>query len=763
MKKKLQIDLEKINYKKSKDVKGLWMDFSITKPQEDLLKQRGKLYSLISLRGRWNLPGEQLIKSYFKNLEEYYYKSTETNVLKNLEKAVQFSHRQLTAQFQEGIEDGTFFNGLILVSWGNVIYVAQMGNAKALLVRREELEFIGANLEDNLKEELFGNAIHFASGLIKEEDILILGLSSFWKNFNPSKFKFWIQKKELTELKEKFLKHFEEEKCEQAIGLIFKFTVGIYPTEEEVIQISLPQEEGPSKIKGFSEKIISFWEEKKETLFAKREKHEPKNFFLNLINKDQKKEEILTEELEDLALEKKEEIVETKKISEKPEEMETKEKEEFPERPKRLRPQEPNFFSNLIESIREWGRRLIMKIAKKWKLLIDQIKEAKGRTKIEKNGKEEIEAKDPSFYLHRSGWKRLLSKKVLLIVLILIVVLTGSIVITNKMREKNKENRERQEKYEAMLTSLEEAKRVSYTEIDRKKVLFDAEQLLQELEAGNFETEKIEIFKAKQKELTEIIFNIVRFQETKLMADLNLKVEGALGDEIVILDNEIFILALNKKLLFILGMESGELKSTALPQEEVKHMAATEGGLYLYTINGIYKYEGGSFEKIIEKNEDFQDITGMASYYGNLYLLDKGEGQIWKYAGNGSSFSGAMSYLGREEEGFKTGQAIAIDGAIYILTTNGEIWKYAMGVKQDFVISGLDYDFNNPSAINAKEELSNIYILDQANKRMVALDKEGKYMKQYISEEWTNLKNLTVSLNQKAYLINGSEILEISL
>ena len=85
------------------------------------------------------------------------------------------------------------------------------------------------------------------------------------------------------------------------------------------------------------------------------------------------------------------------------------------------------------------------------------------------------------------------------------------------------------------------------------------------------------------------------------------------------------------------------------------------------------------------------------------------------------------------------------------------------GAPISFEVSGLDVPLNNPSAIftNADQDTQYLYIADRGNRRIVQLNKDGRFQRQFKvdTNAFDDLKGLWVDeLEQKMYIISGKSI-----
>ena len=122
-----------------------------------------------------------------------------------------------------------------------------------------------------------------------------------------------------------------------------------------------------------------------------------------------------------------------------------------------------------------------------------------------------------------------------------------------------------------------------------------------------------------------------------------------------------------------------------------------------------------------------------ASYDGNLYIVDSGGGQIWRY------HPSQNGYEGQPEAYFVAGttvdlagvQAAGIDGNIWLLFADGRLLKFFGGEQRPFDFQGLPGPLAAPTALAVPQEGDQLYILDAGNGRIVEVTKEGQFLRQF--------------------------------
>ncbi len=186
----------------------------------------------------------------------------------------------------------------------------------------------------------------------------------------------------------------------------------------------------------------------------------------------------------------------------------------------------------------------------------------------------------------------------------------------------------------------------------------------------------------------------------------------------------------------------------------------TDSGVHMARLN-----DKKTVENVVKKAPEWGTVRALVSYGGNLYLLDSQKSRIWKYVATETGFSELREYLNPDTlPDLSAATSMAIDGSVFLGTTNGRIWKFTQGKEDTFVPKGVDPAFGTTLILSTNDETKNLYILDSQNKRVVLLEKDGTYIAQYVWEEALTPTQLAVSEGQKKiYLLADGKLYTISL
>lgn len=232
-------------------------------------------------------------------------------------------------------------------------------------------------------------------------------------------------------------------------------------------------------------------------------------------------------------------------------------------------------------------------------------------------------------------------------------------------------------------------------------------------------------------------------EDSQLFLDLGLLRDGfsadlisASGGDIVVADkstNKIIIVNLEtKKATVVAGDNANDIEAVALYGEDV------------------FIASGDGISQVSESNKISDKYWGsnalLHAYSGNLYLVDKQNGEIWRHSGLEGSFDAHRSWLAPGIKGnFEDVVSVAIDGSIWVLHEGGVLDKYILGAPQQFSLSGEAPVLDKAVVVYTDEEQEYLYLLDRDLSRVVVFDKSGGYKSQYVNSDLKDASGIVVS------------------
>jgi len=160
---------------------------------------------------------------------------------------------------------------------------------------------------------------------------------------------------------------------------------------------------------------------------------------------------------------------------------------------------------------------------------------------------------------------------------------------------------------------------------------------------------------------------------------------------------------------------------------------------------------------------EWQGEVLIYAYAANLYVVDKEAGVIWRYPGSGSTFGTGTNWLAPGvSPDLSLATATTIDGNIWLLSGSGRISKFSTGNPVSFSPTGVFPELTSPDSIYTNEELKYVYVLERSRKRVVVLEKDGKYKAQYLADKLGEATDLAVSeADGKIIILTGDKLFSI--
>jgi len=342
-----------------------------------------------------------------------------------------------------------------------------------------------------------------------------------------------------------------------------------------------------------------------------------------------------------------------------------------------------------------------------------------------------------------------------LIVVVLLVILGWSVVLGNQRREKEAFAKHLTQEKTIVMQRISEAGELAGTDsVQALAKIAEAQQTVDKLslEATNKKFDAKEDIASMRKAIADAEKAITKKEEGRLAVFYDMEVidETASAEDLAVDGDDLVFLDRQEGKIYIVSSEkkSVDIRTHKLAKE-AKYVAMHQGDPYIFVpAKGVFSLDEDNKEKnVIPNDEEWGDITDMDMYSGNIYLLDSGKSDVYKYLVAENGYSDKNPYFKLEKTpDLKGAERIAIDGALYVAEGDG-LTKYESGLNADFdgTTPNGDVSFND---VFAKKEIDDVYVLDREHGAVVIFDKDGVFKKQKGAAKMKDAQHIIFAANK---------------
>lgn len=286
----------------------------------------------------------------------------------------------------------------------------------------------------------------------------------------------------------------------------------------------------------------------------------------------------------------------------------------------------------------------------------------------------------------RRKWAGILGVSFLLLLLVSLV--TGSI----KMRRDNEEKKWRNF-YEPIEKNRQEAiGLVKLNPSGARKLMEDVKTTFDikkaEFVNGRYKNEVSDL----EKKINEgwVLTSGEKTTDIEDLLKIDLVRQGFVGDKMAIT---------KEGKLLVMDSNLGVAVSAEVNSKDIRVVAGkSEGEIWLdvsgedrktliMTKKGVRNVEKG--QDVITFDAAVLDPVSMGRFMENIYILDRGNKEIFKYGVSGTGYGDRVRWLKQGQSVGVTPVDMAIDADIWVVGESGQVEKYRRGAKEQFSISGL--------------------------------------------------------------------------
>lgn len=253
--------------------------------------------------------------------------------------------------------------------------------------------------------------------------------------------------------------------------------------------------------------------------------------------------------------------------------------------------------------------------------------------------------------------------------------------------------------------------------------------------------------------------NINRVDLSNALYDMTLVSNDIISNNIV-LSNDTLIVLDNLSNIYTTKIDN--IRFTELPYDFEKFdlFSINDEKIY-FSVNGTLK--DYSFDNNLVSEYPNISVNNSIGTF-NQFVYTFNEDILYRY--NANNIDNEPT-IWAQNDFFTDAKKIQISYSIYVLNNDNQIRKYTTGRQDEFEIKGLDIDFGDINDFIIKTDFEYLYVSDPENERIVVLDTDGDFIRQYRyidNQGFNDIKSIAVSDDEELlYVLNGNKIYEVNL
>lgn len=168
--------------------------------------------------------------------------------------------------------------------------------------------------------------------------------------------------------------------------------------------------------------------------------------------------------------------------------------------------------------------------------------------------------------------------------------------------------------------------------------------------------------------------------------------------------------------------------------------------------------------KVMAPIPSAQEPTLLAHFGDNLYAFDRSYQQLWRLSTTDANATPSAWVRSARGVNFGSVTSLSINGSIWMGTSEGTIYKFTRGERENFSPQGMLAPFTSSLLVATTPEGELLVVVEPAKKRVVVLGKDGEYRQQIESEHIGGVTDVFLEEDESAvYLVGGSVVYRIGL
>jgi hypothetical protein len=172
-----------------------------------------------------------------------------------------------------------------------------------------------------------------------------------------------------------------------------------------------------------------------------------------------------------------------------------------------------------------------------------------------------------------------------------------------------------------------------------------------------------------------------------------------------------------------------------------------------------YFPDQGSLPLVVRDSDQLGSMDAVATSAGNLYVLDRGENQVWRYLPSQGGFDSERTAL-LDGANLTNVTELAVAQDVYLLDNSAGVRRFVLREEADFPLAGIDTPLISPASVSVLPGSNRVVIADTGNKRVIVASPDGRFLRQIVSPAFTDLRAVAVDEGSGImFILNGDTVL----
>jgi len=274
-------------------------------------------------------------------------------------------------------------------------------------------------------------------------------------------------------------------------------------------------------------------------------------------------------------------------------------------------------------------------------------------------------------------------------------------------------------------------------------------------------------------EIQDRMEKVTRINTPNLVGDFA-SIAGSLKTPaMVAIERNIFTFDPVTNAIYSLNLDNKETKTASQTSQGIGYfrgatpLFAEKSILFTTDTPGLAMFDTQRSELIkqeVKLPAGIKSIDASSIFGSRLYLLSRAQKMIYGFSKTLSGYDGGNEWLTDKDVNADRATGMGVDGYIYLLMDDGAIVKMLRGKPVEFKQETTTTPVVKPSRLLIYDGIKHLYVLDQAQKRVLVYDTVGNLTNQFIFPNTKELRDIAINSSEDTlYVLDETRVYAVQL